>query len=67
MNAKDTNAMESTQKPDIDISRFLELKHASMRARDRQRIESGEATPQEIQKENAMFQFDSFQILNFTY
>lgn len=57
--------MEATLTPDIEVP-LLELTHASMRARDRERIASGEATPQEIQRENAVFQFESFEILNFT-
>ncbi|MBX7246199.1 MAG: hypothetical protein K1X53_11940 [Candidatus Sumerlaeaceae bacterium] len=33
----------------------LEEAHARMRARDAQRIASGEATPQQIQNENSLF------------
>ena len=45
----------------------LELKHANMRKKDWERIKNREATPEEVQKENAMFKFTEFKILNFTY
>lgn len=32
----------------------LEAKHARMRARDRERIKSGEATPEQVQAENSL-------------
>lgn len=45
----------------------LESKHAIMREKDRKRIENKEASPEEIQKENAIFKFTKFEIIKFTY
>lgn len=58
--------MSMDARQDAPLPDDLEEKHAKMRARDRERIESGEATPQQIQDENSMFKFTSFEILNFT-
>lgn len=44
----------------------LEARHARMRARDRERLKRKEATPKQIQDENAMFKFERFKILRFT-
>jgi hypothetical protein len=40
---------------DLEFDKELVEKHARMRARDRERIEKGEATPEEIQAENSIF------------
>jgi len=64
MKYRDTQPMKAARQG--KVKEELEAKHARMRARDLQRIESGEATPEEVQAENSWFTFNTFKILNFT-
>ena len=50
-----TQKCKRAKKSRSEWPRELEEAHARMRARDLERIASGEATPQQIQDENSLF------------